>query len=186
MLTISMPSAFFRTLKIKFYTRAIIIVLVFSFINCKEEKNNHLNLSPYSVGHIPFSEKTDNPDFKLCKNGYIIENGGRRPSYKGGIKKIWKYFQPTLDELKYKKGENGYLTIRFITNCKGEKDRFRALAINERYKPKEFPEHITQLLLNAVKIAPDWQIPIYKGKKYDGYNMLTFKIKNGLAIDIIP
>ena len=99
---------------------------------------------------------------------------------------MWNYFRPTFKKLNYQKGEDGFLTIRFLANCKGEKDRFRALAINTRYKPKEFPEEINKLLLDAVKNAPGWQIATFKGKAYDGYNMVTFKIIDGQVVDIIP
>ena len=99
---------------------------------------------------------------------------------------MWKYFQPMANELKYKKGTNGFLTVRFIMNCKGEKDRFRVLAINERYKPKEFPDNISNKILEAVKKMPDWELGEYKGKIYDSYNMVTFKIVDGQIVDIVP
>ena len=157
--------------------------LIFS---CEEKKMESLNLPPYIVGHIPYDEAKDNPHFKLCSNGYILENGGRRPAYKGGVKEMWTYFQPTFDQLPQKRGENGYLTVRFLANCKGEKDRFRVLAINSRYKAKAFSEDITALLLEVVKDAPGWQIAHHKGKNYDGYNMVTFKLKDGQVVDLIP
>ncbi|MEO1261226.1 MAG: hypothetical protein AAFZ15_20655 [Bacteroidota bacterium] len=158
----------------------------FLFFSCQEQKEEPPNLPPYIVGHIPYDESKDNPDFELCNNGYIIENGGRRSPYKGGVKKMWTYFQPTFDQLAYKKGEDGYLTVRFLANCKGEKDRFRVLAINKRYRPKEFSEDITTLLLESVRNAPDWQIASHKGKNYDGYNMVTFKLTDGQVTDLIP
>ena len=167
------------------YLLLFALLLVSFCMSCKKAKTP-LNLPPYSVGHIPFSGELDDPIFKLCNDNFIIENGGRKSAYRGGVKNIKKYFDGIIQNMEYKKGENGYLTIRFLMNCKGDRDRYRILAINERYKPKEFSEHITNPILEAVKKMPDWQLGEHKGKIYDSYNMLTFKINDGLIIDIIP
>lgn len=168
-----------------YFTYLFITSFFFFLLACKEKKQP-LNFPPYSVGYIPYSEKLDNPDFKRCNENTIIENGWRKSAYKGGVKNIWKYFQPIIDVLPYKKGEDGFLTIRFIMNCKGEKDRYRVLAINKRYKAKEFPAEISEQILEAVKKMPEWEIGEYKGELYDSYNMLTFKIENGKIVDIVP
>ena len=103
------------------------ILVVFSFsivsISCNEEEKP-LNLPPYSIGYIPFSQKQDDPNFELCDDTFILENGGSQSSYTGGVKSVVKYFQSIKGQLKYIKGVNGYLTVRFIMNCKGEKNRY--------------------------------------------------------------
>ena len=62
----------------------------------------------------------------------------------------------------------------------------KRLAINKRYKAKEFPAEISEQILEDVKKMPEWEIGEYKGQLYDSFNMLTFKIENGKIVDIIP
>lgn len=155
-----------------------------SLVSC-EKATPPQHLPSYPIGHIPFSEKLDDPAFQLCNEASILETGGSSPSYKGGIKALNRYFSEPLDDLPLQKGENGFLTVRFLMNCKGQPGRFRLLAINERYKPKEFPNAISNLLLELVKKAPDWQVGVHQGSQYDSYHMLTFKIVDGQVVDII-
>ena len=157
-----------HTFDIKSVLFASLFALSFFIVGCKEKKQP-LNLPSYPVDSV------------------IVENGGRKSAYKGGVKGILKYFQPIIDSLAYqKKGEDGYLTVRFLMNCKGEKDRFRTLAISRKYKPKEFSEKLSLPVIEAVKKMDGWQVAMFNGQPYDSYNMLTFKIKDGQIVDIIP
>ena len=175
-----------HTFDIKSVLFASLFALSFFIVGCKEKKQP-LNLPSYPVGYIPFSEELDDAKFQLCNDSVIVENGGRKSAYKGGVKGILKYFQPIIDSLAYqKKGEDGYLTVRFLMNCKGEKDRFRTLAISRKYKPKEFSEKLSLPVIEAVKKMDGWQVAMFNGQPYDSYNMLTFKIKDGQIVDIIP
>lgn len=178
----------FKFTRSNFYLPHLFLILVVAScvaFSCKNDKNRYL-YPPYPVGYIPFSDKTDKAEFKLCDERRILENGGMRTPYKGGTKAILQYFEPLMDSLPVIKHENGYLTVRFLMNCKGEKDRYRVLAINSNYRPRAFPESISTAILNRVKKMPDWTLAYYKEKAYDSYIMLTFKIEEGRIKDIIP
>ena len=70
---------------IKSFWLAPLFLVSMCFLFGCEKKVRQPNFPPYSVGHIPFSKKLDNPDFQLCNESYIVENGGRRSAYKGGV-----------------------------------------------------------------------------------------------------
>lgn len=160
------------------------LIFAIFIIGCKK-KEVRLNLPPYPIGYIPYSAKLDDPLFELCNDSVIIENGSRHSSYLGGVKSIFEHFKTLSSQLKYLKGVSGYLTVRFIMNCHGEKDRYRVLGINNRYKAKEFPTDLTNIILEAVKQMSGWQVAVFQDEKCDSYNMLTFKIIDGQINDII-
>jgi hypothetical protein len=170
--------------RIKFGLAAFVLIFAIFIFACNK-KEKQLNLPPYPIGYIPFSAKLDDPHFKLCHDSFIIENGSSNSCYLGGVKSINDYFKPIKKQLKYAKGESGYLTLRFIMNCQGGKDRYRVLGISNKYKAKEFSAELTNTILEAVKQMHGWQVAVFQGYKCDSYNMLTFKIIDGQINDII-
>ncbi len=163
---------------------SVLLFFLLAGVSCGGEKEQR-HLPPYSIGYIPFSAKLDDPAFELCNEKIILENNYRMASYRGGVKSVLDYFQPVMKKLPLRKGETGYLTVRFVMNCEGEKNRYRILGINERYKPKEFPTEISNTILEAVKQMDGWQVAVYQGTAYDSFNMLTFKMADGQITDII-
>jgi hypothetical protein len=90
----------------------------------------------------------------------------------------------------YKKPENctqsGFLTVRFIVNCRGEAVAFHVYEIDENYQDRPFDTIISTQLLDFVKKLGDWKIGAYKDKTYNYYAYLCFKIKNGNLETVAP
>ena len=138
----------------------------------------------YYVGQILFDPKKDDPDFYLCDKANILEHYQTGTKYKEGTKSVRAYFAPLLKGLPERKGENGTLTVRFIVNCKGGTGRFRLLGINRRYGLKTFSDELSETILHAVKNMGCWTPGKYRGKIFDSYCTLNFKIKDGQVKDI--
>lgn len=160
-----------------------IILISFLAIGCQSEKFK-------DVGNIPYNKDIDSSEFVICdedliKEYYVRRSSDTPPNYlgekRGMEKEILKaYSKP--DDL----DQDGYITIRFIVNCKGETGRFRIEEMDNNFKPMKFDERITNQLFLIVKELSGW-VPRSNGdKSFDFYQYLTFKIQNGHINKILP
>lgn len=135
------------------------------------------------VGDIIFNPKTDRSDFKLCHSDnvqqYYAVDGGyeTRIPLKNFSKIVLKNNKRTI---------NCYLTVRFIVNCAGEADRYRISAVSYDFKPMNIRIGYIKQLITIVKRLRRWKQVKYQGQSCDYYQYLTFKIKSGYIIDILP
>ncbi len=143
-----------------------------------------------NVGDIPLDPLQDDPNFMICsekliKQYYVRYSSDDPPRYRGEKRAM----ENTIRE-KYNfpetTGENGFLTIRFIVNCKGKSGRFRIEEMDANYQPKKFDSKISHQLLEITKALDGWT-PRRRGtREYDFYQYLTFKIIHGQIIEILP
>ena len=125
---------------------------------------------------------------KLCEPAYVFEyyyfhfqgEGMKDPD----IKNTKSSYQ-ILNELKavFKKPENfnqsGFLTVRFVVNCKLETCCFHTYEMDENYQPMAFDEGVKTQLINFVKNLNGWKPVEYKGTPTNYFYYLNFVIKNG-------
>lgn len=162
----------------------IIISSLLSFLSSLAQSNY------MDVGDIPFNNLIDDENFKLCDEYNIKQYYSRYSSdtpagYLGEKRELEK---PFFEGYKYQiiESENGYITIRFIVNCYGQSDRFRIEEMDFSYQPKKFDPKICSQLLKITKQLKDWIPRNGNNQSYDFYQYLTFKIKNGQIIKILP
>lgn len=139
------------------------------------------------VGDIYFDAKLDDPNFKLCDEDRVLQyyNFGKGVQYKGEKIKINQHFETGLI-VNEKVKESGFLVIRFIVNCEGRTGRFRIQGMDNEYNEKTFNESLTNQLMSLTKTLDGWVTGEYDGKTYDYYQYLTFKMENGILIEIMP
>jgi hypothetical protein len=164
----------------------LILILLTTLYSCGQAQKNEINY-PLQVGDIYFDSKIDDPNFKLCDEERVFQyyNFGMGLLYKGEKIKINEHFRGEL-ESKEKMDESGFLTIRFIVNCKGKAGRYRVQGMNNDYQEKQFNENLTNQLLSLTKQLDGWIVGEYEGRAYDYYQYLTFKIEKGKLIEIMP
>jgi len=96
----------------------------------------------------------------------------------------------TFFKNKYSSGgfenESGYITVRFIINCKGKAGRYEVLKTGTDFRAKDFDPYLEDHLLRLVKELKDWQAIAFHGDNYDSFFHLTFKIQNGQLVEILP
>jgi hypothetical protein len=81
---------------------------------------------------------------------------------------------------------NGFVTIRFVVNCKGQTGNFEIYQIDNNYQNTKFEEKYIEQLLGFVKSLDGWKNAIYKDKNYDYFTYFTFKIEHGKVTEIVP
>lgn len=101
---------------------------------------------------------------------------------------IKRIFLNQYDAARIKKpdDQSGYITIRFIVNCKGITNRFRMYETDSLYQQFCFDPLITQQLQAITKNLHDWIPGKFDNRQYDSYYYLSFKINIGQLIDIMP
>ena len=126
--------------------------------------------------------------FKPCgKNNYIYDyyNGQGDYHYKGGKKEIWKIIKAQLDTEKLFK-ESGYLTFRFVVNCEGKAGYFITEQAGLDFQKKAFNPKTVQHLYEITTTLTDWNPTQIRKEAVDAYFYLTFKLKDGELIDLLP
>lgn len=163
----------------------IILILIFSFYSCtnvKAQKDSTLN-----VGAIAFDNRLDDKNFKICDTNNILEyyNFGKGLQYEGEKIEIDNFFKDKLKSVRLK-NESGYLTIRFIVNCKGEVGCFRTSGMDTDLRPKYFNKSTVKKILEISKKLKGWKVGVLENILFDYYQHLTFKIKQGKVEEILP
>ena len=138
------------------------------------------------VGAIIYDSALDNPNYYLCDEKNIMEYYQVNPKFKEGHNSVKFYFEEEIKRLKFSEKISGLLTIRFVINCRGEIGRVRSFAIDANYKSIVLNKIKVNVISDHIKQMPNWKPGNYKGKEYDAYKMISFKIINGVITDIIP
>ncbi|MFD2551717.1 hypothetical protein ACFSQP_07810 [Bizionia sediminis] len=82
--------------------------------------------------------------------------------------------------------DSGYVTFRFIINCKGLAGAYQVYKNSLNLRPQPFNEAIVNQLLQITSSYNKWR-PSYKNQTaHDAYTHLTYKIENGQITNIMP
>lgn len=85
----------------------------------------------------------------------------------------------------------GILTLQFMVNCKGEVGQFNIIQCDYNYNPIQFNSRLIHSFTKIIQELNVFKHIILKNKEgveinYDYLSYLTFKLKNGEIIDILP
>ena len=140
------------------------------------------------VGDIEENAQIDELDFKACNGDdqiFQYFNLGQGPVY-------WEEKSSTLNTFKskykpvIKKGQSGFVRIRFVVNCEGKAGRFRLLQSDYNYQETKFDDRIITQLEDITRGIEKWQV-LYKDEiPIDYYFYLIFKITDGEITEILP
>lgn len=125
--------------------KVLLLLIAFSSCGPKDKGSNYLR----HVGDIPFDEKLDDPQFKVCNESkatvhYAFENPNL---YKGEKPAIEAAFR-SIHYSKARPG-SGYITVRFMVNCEGATGRFRVEQLDLNYKDKNFDPDFVQEIVSV-------------------------------------
>ncbi len=83
---------------------------------------------------------------------------------------------------------NGFVTVRFVVNCKEERGDYEVLQINQDYQETKFDTTTIDKTLAFVKTLNHWKRGMLKPgiKVYDYNSFISFKFDNGKITEIIP
>ena len=83
---------------------------------------------------------------------------------------------------------SGYITFQFMIDCNGKKmKKTRVLQTDEEYNNYHFEKEFVEELYTFLNTMDKWKIfKINSGEILSYHAFITFKIKNGKAVNIIP
>jgi hypothetical protein len=139
-----------------------------------------------NVGDTTFDPKIDDPAFHPCNPNGIYQYYGPNTHHKGGSRAIRNYFKSKFRYEATYAGATGYVTIRFVVNCKGQTGWFRILQIDGNYQPVKFNDKLINSLLTLTLSLKNWVPGKWNGVDNDTYYYLNFKLVNGYLKDITP
>jgi hypothetical protein len=158
----------------------ILLVIINSYLTATSQ-----NTFPRNVGDISFDPMMDDPSFHICDSQNIFQYYYARSWYLDNKKSIAQYFTAHYspsDSLQ----ESGYITIRFIINCKGQTGRFRIFELDSNYQSFHFHPQISGQFLRLTKQLTGWQPVKYNDRVLDSYQYITFNIEKGRIKSISP
>lgn len=147
-----------------------------------------VNPHRHQVGHIDASRARD--DFELCFEEklfahYTAWNRDWIYKYPPGKDSLRLYYNERFDNQGIV-NQSGYITVRFIINCKGVAGAFVVESLGLDYEKKSFNSELVQHLLELTKAITLWHPFTHGDSTYDSFTHLTFKIDNGELLEILP
>lgn len=143
----------------------------------------------HRIGYIdPAQSLGYRPGLQLCTpTDEIIDyyNPKTDVHYKGGKYALWKAIRPQLDPTQLE-GASGYLTFRFVINCSGETGRFILETAGLDFQPNSFPKAATDHLGAITASLTEWEPAIHRREPADAYAYLTYKLKDGELVELLP
>jgi len=128
---------------------------------------------------VNFDNLLNNKPFHRCSMNGIIGSGNIGSTYQGGGNAIRNHFYNQYNVSKNAIGENGFLIIKFVANCKAETGEFEFTGMDKNYKPYEFHPDISTQLIDLTRTLDKWIPYEYEGTDYDNYKVINFRIING-------
>lgn len=150
-----------------------------------DKRSNH---GMHRVAYIDPEDAIDNQnDFATCYhisqvNDYYNDDRAQHLEGKAGL---WEMVESNLD-VNLLKGQEGYLTYRFVVNCEGKAGRFVTEEADLEFDRIEFSTELRNHFLNMLLDIPKWKNLTIQGEARDAYVYVTFKIKDDEIIEILP
>jgi len=139
-----------------------------------------------NVGDIAFDPALDDTSFHLHDSIRVFQyynSAAYWLDHKGSVTRfIRSRYHPPADPA----NQDGWLTIRFIINTEGRTGRFRLFEMDSAYQPIHFDPRISAALLAAIRDWPGWIPAHYKGMRFDTYQYITFRLRQGRITTISP
>lgn len=122
-----------------------------------------------------------------CKdyNVYYYDVGGKYPT---SSITLLKEAQTFLQQTNKSFQGSGYITFRFRVDCEGQRTkRTQVLQTDEHYKSYHFNKDFVNELYHFLNTLNDWKTAKdNRGNTFSYIAFITFKVKNGKVINIIP
>lgn len=150
-----------------------------------QRRSNH---GKHRVGYIDTTRTMDTgTTFHTCDHFKSISDyyNDDDAQFLGGKGRLRKVLNQKLDA-SLLKDQDGYLSYHFVINCNGEAGWFTTVESSLDYHEKEFSAELKNHLFKILRAEKKWK-PLYiDGKAKDAYVYITFKIKNGEIIELLP
>ena len=145
-----------------------------------------INPHKHHVGVIEDNSIWKDDGFELCFEEKIFPGyyGRQNSGFSKSRDTLNNYFNDRYDNNGFT-NISGYITIRFIINCKGKIGRFEIKQVGPDFRNTKFNDYITNHILEMVKGIQTWNPVRFQGYDYDSFYHITFKLDNGELTEIL-
>lgn len=159
----------------------VIIVLIFISASCKVQENEKYK---NDIGFIDPENALGAKEFKTCDN-YVYEYYNSFPH--GGFKHGKKALRDSVMS-KYKTvgTDAGYLTFRFVVNCQGKAGRYQIIENDLNHVPTTLNKNLVSKLFQITQDLKEWKQITLDNQYRDYYFYITYKLRDGKIIEILP
>ncbi len=123
--------------------------------------------------------------FKPCEPSYLVEyfsvNGKYPESSPKLLQKVKQTYRKPAGNL-----QSGFVTIRFLINCRGEMGWFDVFQVDSHYQKYTFENSIVEQLTAFTKSLNQWKIGKWESETVNYFAYITFKFTSGEVEQIIP
>lgn len=173
--------------------RPIYLFLLLLIISCgtepevAKETTEELPIgAPYhaQVGDIPFDPEQDDSNFQLC-NERVLQyyNFSKGIMYEGERPALIEQIERSYSK---DKEVDGFITVRFVVNCKGETDRFRTVFMDNEYVEQTGHEALKEQFEAIMRSCQGWLPADYDGTPFPYHQYMTIRLEKGEITRIIP
>ncbi|MFD2530099.1 hypothetical protein [Polaribacter marinaquae] len=163
-----------------------LFIFTLFFCGCTDTSKTVENKYEKYIGYI-------NPEKALLKEGKTLCNindikttySGAAPYGFKGSKKVFRDFiLSNYNEKLYK--DSGYVSFRFLVNCKGEAGWFEIIEMNLDLEEIDLDDKMINELLELTSKKENWNQLGYEEGFIDYYMYILYRIENGKIIEILP
>lgn len=95
--------------------------------------------------------------------------------------------QAFLQQQKQAYAGSGYVTFRFIIDCAGHRQpRVQVLQTDAQYQPTHFDKALVEALYAYFQTLAEWRVGLAKNVAVNYSAYLTFKLKDGKVVAVVP
>ena len=167
-----------------------LLILISLFLICvgcnsKQNENDIFQKLEHTIEYIDPENSLYNDGFEICHQGWIFNYyNPQEATYSEGKNNLRKFILDNYDNKSY--SDSGYLNIHFVINCKGKTGRYKVYENDLNLEPYSFNSDLKHQLLELTRRLKTWNPNVLKGDAVDSYMYISYKIKNGEIIEILP
>ena len=162
------------------FTKMCALVALMLFLH--HITNAQIHDKGYAPGRYPIDsiefEKICDP--KVAPDFYSVSAKNNKSSYQILHEWLSIFKKPTTFE------QSGFLTVRFIVNCRSEPICFNIYEMDETYQKTPFDADVKKQLITFIEKLGGWKQVEYEGKPSNYFYYLHFNIKKGNFINVSP
>ncbi len=170
-------------MKTKFLLVCLLPICVIALFSCKKENkvagaSFQIPSYDHDLGFIPFNKESDNSEYLVCDSTNVA-SGRNRVQYHGGNKRLKQDIISAFQFNASYANFDGFITIRFLVNCKHMPGRYRAQSLNYDFSIAEAPSNLLSTSLNIIKELDDWIVKSNNDEPQDYLKFINLRFTNG-------
>lgn len=158
------------------------VAYVYYFMNHKFIPSEHLFTE--RVAYIDSETSLKSENFETCSDYIFDYYNPERATYSKGKNGLRKLVLENYQNKGY--SDSGYLTFRFLINCKGESGRYVIHQNDLELEPTKLNYDLVQQLYTITLLLDQWNPNIIEEEAVDSYMYITYRIEHGEITEILP